>query len=314
MIPRSKFAGTVEYKSPQFSSASISSSRPSKSPVNINNSVSNASKSPIFKSDFDTKSPEKRNLNDVCNDDFMAFLSDDTAFTPTSLQTKKSPVFSSSKVAPSASYVERSSLVGSETKSIRSQYTSPKKESHTPTNVRSSDLDSSFDFDRPMTAGGKPSIKSSQSRFININQTNSVSKTSRYVVKADTDSDTLILQLSYFSLLIVILFDRCCRVVLSGSKSQRGLKVSSFSKVVCDSMRCMNCNFMVLCYSDAKWDGSADYMFFRNSVPSDEKLSNKLFPSDGSSAYCCQCSWIDTASDINIQSGVSQQQWMCIGH
>lgn len=108
---------------------------------------------------------------------------------------------------------------------------------------------------------------------------------------------------------------RCSRVALAGSSSVRGTRVSAFSKCACDSMRCMKCNFAVVCYKDCKWDSSADYMFFRNNTPNDAKLSKKLLSMNESCAYCCQCTWIDlTEERILVQANANDPQWICAGH
>jgi hypothetical protein len=87
---------------------------------------------------------------------------------------------------------------------------------------------------------------------------------------------------------------RCSRVVLAGVLIQRGMKASLFSKCACDNLRCMHCNFQVKCFRGVRWRKEVDYMFFRNNVMSDGKLSTALTAAAESFAYCCQCSWIDT--------------------
>ena len=117
---------------------------------------------------------------------------------------------------------------------------------------------------------------------------------------------------------------RCSRVTLAGSSYERGLKASAFSKCACDNLRCIQCNFQVQCYRGARWNEEAvDYMFFRNNVPNDLKLSVNLVAAHESFAYCCQCSWIDTQSEIVLNPGSvstigtssnKQPQWICGGH
>lgn len=65
-----------------------------------------------------------------------------------------------------------------------------------------------------------------------------------------------------------------------------------------------------------EWDDTVDYMFVRNNVPNETKLSTKLQPSiDGASAYCCQCTWTHTKEERVITQGVATDpQWMCAGH
>jgi hypothetical protein len=81
----------------------------------------------------------------------------------------------------------------------------------------------------------------------------------------------------------------------------------------CDRLRCLQCNFevsltlsipylpfshhLIVCchqilqFQDHEWDSQVDYMFFRNNVPNVEKLSVRLLSSQGTVAYCCQCTW-----------------------
>lgn len=109
---------------------------------------------------------------------------------------------------------------------------------------------------------------------------------------------------------------RCTRVVLSGSNIGRGHRSSAFSKCVCDNLRCLHCNFQVCCFVGVKWDPvMVDYMFVRNNVPSSNKLSKGLLSSRNSSAYCCQCTWVDTEVEQTLALGNSEQpNWVCGGH
>jgi Retinal Maintenance len=60
---------------------------------------------------------------------------------------------------------------------------------------------------------------------------------------------------------------------------------------------------------------SVDYMFFRNNTPNEAKLSAQLERSAAQCAYCCQCSWTQTAAERTLSQGVSgDPQWVCAGH
>ena len=113
--------------------------------------------------------------------------------------------------------------------------------------------------------------------------------------------------------------NRCARVVLAGGSTLRGIKSSMFSKVACDNLRCLQCNFQVKTFIDASWEADVDYMFFRNNMPNDDKLSTKLRAYIGAAAYCCQCSW-DTLGINGVDektlnpSGGGALQWVCCGH
>ncbi len=118
---------------------------------------------------------------------------------------------------------------------------------------------------------------------------------------------------------------RCCRVVLMDASSSRGIKSSVFTKCTCDNMRCINCNFQIKCFLNTAWDDKVvQYMFFRNYMFSDVKLSAGLYRNDGGSAYCCQCNWssigvgmeqvVGGAGGGGGQGGQGVMNWVCGGH
>jgi hypothetical protein len=104
-------------------------------------------------------------------------------------------------------------------------------------------------------------------------------------------------------------------VVLSGPDMERGRKVSSFAKVACNNLRCLQCNFKVHCFVGSAWDASVDYMFLRNNVPNETKLAHKLRRAVDSCAYCCQCSFATEAGERELTQGAkADPQWTCSGH
>jgi hypothetical protein len=65
----------------------------------------------------------------------------------------------------------------------------------------------------------------------------------------------------------------------------------------CSALRCTACDFVVERFVGASWSPSADYMFFRNTVPNRAKLERMLVRGGGgggagAASYCCQCSWL----------------------
>lgn len=105
-------------------------------------------------------------------------------------------------------------------------------------------------------------------------------------------------------------------LTVGGSNIPRGLKSSSFSKVVCNNLRCIQCNFKVLAFADKVWSHRVDYMFFRNNFPT-EKLGLELVDSQSHDvAYCCQCSWITISDEKEITSNNNNEtiKWICSGH
>lgn len=108
---------------------------------------------------------------------------------------------------------------------------------------------------------------------------------------------------------------RCSKVMLGGSANTRGLKTSAFSKCLCDNLRCLQCNFQVKVFIGFAWDSSVDYMFLRNNMPTDSKLSSKLNSSPESAAYCCQCTSAHLSDERTLSQGAaSDPQWICSGH
>jgi hypothetical protein len=107
---------------------------------------------------------------------------------------------------------------------------------------------------------------------------------------------------------------KCVKVSVSGSNTSKGYKHSSFAKdISCSNLRCLKCNFSVLIFNECTWEDSVDYMFFRNNVPNEIKLSKKLILKTDSCAYCCQCSWTHTYEDVDLKQ-IGHIQWVCGSH
>ncbi|CAN0128582.1 unnamed protein product [Scytosiphon promiscuus] len=81
----------------------------------------------------------------------------------------------------------------------------------------------------------------------------------------------------------------------------------------CDKLRCTDCNFEVLRFDGQAWEGTTDYMFFRNNAPDPAKLSTRLQPSAGGCAYACQCSW-QNVEELRVLSPTEHPRWACGGH
>jgi Retinal Maintenance len=106
---------------------------------------------------------------------------------------------------------------------------------------------------------------------------------------------------------------RCGALCLAGSALRGGCAVSSISQCACDKLRCTACDFPVLSFEGAEWDSSADYMFFRNNMPSREKLSVMLLRRPAARAYACQCSWRSAVEVVRL-GPASELRWVCGGH
>ncbi|KPP68605.1 hypothetical protein Z043_112704, partial [Scleropages formosus] len=87
----------------------------------------------------------------------------------------------------------------------------------------------------------------------------------------------------------------------------------TFDRRACDQLRCTSCDFRVATFDDCEWDPSCDYLFFRNNMPSCEKLRAKLKRRRGMRAYACQCSWCSVVAlgDVSQQP---QLKWVCGKH
>ncbi|XP_065294229.1 cilia- and flagella-associated protein 418-like isoform X3 [Dermacentor albipictus] len=80
----------------------------------------------------------------------------------------------------------------------------------------------------------------------------------------------------------------------------------------CSHIHCCKCDFQVAVFEDYAWDETADYLFFRNSVPDASKLRSRLFRKLGWRAYCCQCHWRSVAALASAQQ--ERLPWMCARH
>ncbi|XP_018618596.1 cilia- and flagella-associated protein 418 [Scleropages formosus] len=105
---------------------------------------------------------------------------------------------------------------------------------------------------------------------------------------------------------------KCCPVFLGGTSVAFGVGTRT-SQRACDQLRCTSCDFRVATFDDCEWDPSCDYLFFRNNMPSCEKLRAKLKRRRGMRAYACQCSWCSVVAlgDVSQQP---QLKWVCGKH
>jgi len=119
--------------------------------------------------------------------------------------------------------------------------------------------------------------------------------------------------------------ERCVRTVLAGPEAPRGLKASSFSKSVCDNLRCVRCNFTVVVFPSSRWLDQCDYIFIRTHLnaslgPLDphNPLRAMLEQAEGVSAYCCQCAHLTVEGEREVKpfsgGGEAGDSWVCGGH
>lgn len=99
---------------------------------------------------------------------------------------------------------------------------------------------------------------------------------------------------------------KCFTAFLDGTKSSGGFRQ------FCKSLYCRGCDMGVERFPDKKWDSSVNYLFFRNYHPNHDKLAPKLHPCEGTAAYCCQCTWRNIDSQLNISLD-PKLKWFCMG-
>ncbi|POM68659.1 Hypothetical protein PHPALM_15154, partial [Phytophthora palmivora] len=108
---------------------------------------------------------------------------------------------------------------------------------------------------------------------------------------------------------------RCSQVFMDGGHANRGLSTAfsrKYDDFVCSNLRCNDCDFTVVQFPGKKWDSSADYMFFRENVPSEAKLRVKMETAPDFAAYACQCKWLSISSQTRVDQ--CQVKWSCAGH
>eukprot|EP00644_Phytophthora_capsici_P008186 jgi/Phyca11/125901/e_gw1.60.223.1 len=104
----------------------------------------------------------------------------------------------------------------------------------------------------------------------------------------------------------------CSQVLMDGGRANRGLTTAFSSRNVCSNLRCNDCDFTVVQFPGKKWDATADYMFFRENVPSETKLRVKMEIAPDFTAYACQCKWLSINSQTRVDQG--KVKWSCAGH
>eukprot|EP00753_Platysulcus_tardus_P012719 PLAT3526.7.p1 GENE.PLAT3526.7~~PLAT3526.7.p1 ORF type:complete len:300 (-),score=89.87 PLAT3526.7:148-1047(-) len=108
--------------------------------------------------------------------------------------------------------------------------------------------------------------------------------------------------------------ERCAPLCLGGSAASLGLCTSRFRSKACDNLLCTNCEFRVIRLPGRRWAPSVDYLFLRNAVPDEYKLSSKLLDSAEHAAYACQCSWRSVEGGTEVITSGADLRWTCAGH
>jgi hypothetical protein len=108
----------------------------------------------------------------------------------------------------------------------------------------------------------------------------------------------------------------CHPVYLSNSNEKKNS--------ACAHLRCAICDHNVIRIANSSWNGSEDYLFFRNNFPNISLLKSKTKYSDTDACYCCQCQWtsVQNTTVLKMTSGQpehnaasipSQVRWNCSG-
>ncbi|KAF0701602.1 Aste57867_7975 [Aphanomyces stellatus] len=105
---------------------------------------------------------------------------------------------------------------------------------------------------------------------------------------------------------------RCTSVYLAGTQMKHGVYTSAVNAQACSNLRCNECDFLVVQFDNKKWHSSVDYMFFRENVPNEARLRVKMDSDVGSTAYACQCKWIN--AQVKTTPEALQLKWACAGH
>ncbi|KAF4655058.1 hypothetical protein FOL47_009616 [Perkinsus chesapeaki] len=88
----------------------------------------------------------------------------------------------------------------------------------------------------------------------------------------------------------------------------------------CVKMRCLSCDHKIIPIDGGRWSKDADYLFYRNNYPVEEKLRSAIVPAVGYIAYCCQCRGLSVNSQqgVPISTATSDasfiRNWKCTGH
>lgn len=106
---------------------------------------------------------------------------------------------------------------------------------------------------------------------------------------------------------------KCTGVFVGGTNFARGRMGAVGSLTCCDALRCTKCDFRVEQFHNRDWSDDVDYLFFRNTFPTEVKLATKMRTRAGSVAYCCQCSWMSTVDSTKLDFS-SDVRWVCAGH
>eukprot|EP00198_Chlamydomonas_reinhardtii_P007789 XP_001697126.1 predicted protein [Chlamydomonas reinhardtii] len=106
---------------------------------------------------------------------------------------------------------------------------------------------------------------------------------------------------------------KCTGVFTGGTSFPRGRMGAVGALTCCDALRCTKCDFRVEQFNNREWHADVDYLFFRNNFPNEEKLAPKMRSRQGSVAYCCQCSWLNSTEQAKLDFS-SELRWVCAGH
>lgn len=80
----------------------------------------------------------------------------------------------------------------------------------------------------------------------------------------------------------------------------------------CDKIICLGCDHSVKFYDDFKFDDDVDYLFCRLNYP--DTIHKKLKKKPGTTAYCCQCKFVNVTGVMDNLYTTQLSCWKCTGH
>ncbi|PRP77968.1 hypothetical protein PROFUN_14072 [Planoprotostelium fungivorum] len=107
---------------------------------------------------------------------------------------------------------------------------------------------------------------------------------------------------------------KCVEAFIGGSADGSGCTETSQEKRICNSLRCIGCDFKVSNFPGYEWREGTDYLFFRNNFPDFDKLKVQLITNRASSAFACQCTWKSQKNLTSVKSFGPEVKWVCGGH
>lgn len=79
----------------------------------------------------------------------------------------------------------------------------------------------------------------------------------------------------------------------------------------CHELLCTKCDIKVKVFEKSRWLNDVDYLFFRSFYDDVDMLKSKLAKENFSTAYSCQCFWVNTSKEKEKFDNI---RWFCTSH